>query len=291
MGEDFSESIHIADESFRLQHLRSDMPELSQDLIKAFSECFRTVFANPPHGQFLFYPSEGRAISAQEAFQRKEMISIEEIQSYDREEYPKHPSTRESASFWVDPDKTIEVFQEKMRSNAFLSLCRNSPAKDLVGASFAYETNLGEVFSHEEWEDDHLYSTQQDPTNFRSKSQFLRRIKEEAADFFDFPKSISSKTAVLCCNCIFLIPEYQGRGIGYQIQERFLKQLPKESLEMPLIAEVVLGTTIAKRATSLGKAKIVTGILNAQDSTEDGERVIIISKGRFFLEALETLHL
>jgi GNAT superfamily N-acetyltransferase len=289
MKQALSENLQVGSENFEIQHLRSGLPELDEKLIRTFSEAFQMVFANHPYDQFLFYPSEGKAISAQEVFQTSEAVGLDQIRDFDLNTYPSHPTTGEKAFYWMERARTFEMFRGKLKKNAFISLLRNSENDAFAGAILGYECSLEEAFEHEEWQDDKLYSTIRMPEKYRDKGDYLRKIQEEASSCFPEPESISLQTRVFCFNCIFLMPEHQGRGIGYHLIKTFLDQLPQETLDMPSIAEMVIGTTLLKRTKSNPKTKVISGVLNDPNSDNPGDRVLIISNANTFKQQLEEI--
>jgi GNAT superfamily N-acetyltransferase len=286
MKQAHTENIQIGSEKFSIQHLQSGSEELNEEILKEFCANFQMVFANQPYGQFLFYPSEGKAISAQEAFKTDRAIGKEEIKHFDLKNYPKHPETGESAILWTHPERTLQVFKEKLQNNARMSILRNELG-DFIGATCGYQTNLKGAYQHEEWQDEFLYSQVRILKEYRNPNLFINKINHEASSYFS--DEISEETIVFCQNCLFLIPEYQGKSIGYQLLNSFLTQLPEEIKKMPVISEVVLGTTLHHRAISKAKSRAISGILNPEKSEKDGERVIIVSNVHSFVDGINEL--
>lgn len=271
----------VGNEAFELQHLSSESPELTDELIRQFTDTFRFIFCNPPYGQYLFYPSEGKAISPQKVFATEERyISLETLDHFDLESFPRHPQTGEQALFWHDPETSFRRFQKKLRERAYLTLLRKPRSEDILGACLGYETTLQRAFEQEEWKNPFHYSQLEDPKRFRDKTNFIERIRTKIAC------EISPTTEVFCYNCIFVDPALQEKGIGFLMQKEFLEQLPSELLELLVISEMIAGTKIFELAIKYFNATPVPGILTSQDPPRSGDGVIIIAKLNHYLRGL-----
>lgn len=279
-----SERLRLKDQDWSIEHYHSDQQSIPEEVLRTFSLAFQYVFANQPYGQFLLYPSEGRAISAQEAFGTEQAVSQEHIQDFDPSSYARHPDTGEAAVLWVDPHETQRVFTKKLARSSILSVLRD-PEGRFTGAVCGYRGTLRDAFQQEEWENQWLYASPEKgftPKSLRDEQVFLQQIQQQAGGLF--PAAVQADSEVLTQNCLFILPEAQGQGLGYLLLKQFLKQVPAESRALPFIAELSAGSKLYQLGAADPEMRLVHGVF--QDEAADEKRVLVVSKAERVLQAL-----
>lgn len=249
-------TITIDKQALELQHLTSESPELTDDVIQQFANTFRFIFCNPPYGQYLFYPSEGRPISPQEVFQTDEpYVKLDRLDGFDLNSFPRHPETDEQALFWQDPHITLERFQKKLRNNAQLTLLKQAESGSILGACLGYRASVKEVFESEEWQNPFHYSSHEDKAQFRDFNTFVSSI--QAALSVHYPEiQLAADTIIFCQNCLFILPELQHSGVIFQMVHHFLANLPEHVLQLPAISEALNRSSIFHLLTRLGAISV-----------------------------------
>jgi hypothetical protein len=222
--------IEIGDGLFIEQCFNADTESREMEpKLRELSDCFRWIFINSL-GQYCFYPSEGKPISAHELMgvDRGEMIPLEALDSADLSRWP-HPTTGELPVFWHDPEITFEAIRKKLHRKGQVSLLRDSSTQSLKGFVFGYFSTVAEAFEEEEWEHPHRYSAVKDPRFYRDPNHFIRKINQairQHPDRFKTEQVLVAESPVYVFNAWGLAPECRNKGVISQMLRYNMDRMP-----------------------------------------------------------------
>ena len=234
-------------ESYTSKQLTSNIDEISKEI----AEEFRSIYANGDgkhsngFGQFIFYPSEGRAIAPCEIMENikyNDFVELSSLDNFPLENYYRK-DLNEYPLFWHDPEETLKAFREKFSHDAYISIIRNTVTKKITGCTFGKDCSLDEAFRNEEWENPYRYSKLRNHQHYRDISLFIDTIKntllenrENFKNIFNHlgRDEISAFTQVHVWNNLFVSEEIRSRKQGNLLREmlhRYFSLIPEEKTQ------------------------------------------------------------
>jgi len=262
---------------------QSEKDEISNAVISEYSNAFRHVFTHHPYGQYLFYPSEGKAISANEVFsiRNKHNVSLGTLDCFDPRYYPPHDESHEQAIYWQDPERTYECMREKLLHHSILVMIRDQIKKRLLGAALGRFVSIKQAFETEEWKNPFHYSTYSNPKQLRHLHDLIMRInltlQQESNE-----RKVDANTEIFLWNCIFTTFEGRGKGFFPLLAQHLMDSVPEDKNHLLAIGEVVVGSKPYEICQKIG-TRFATGFLNP-DPPQDGDTVLYISTVEKFKE-------
>ena len=222
-----------AAEQYRVQKVSPE--EVDAALIQQIADEFLLAFSQAPYGQYIFYPSVGEPISAEEVFQTPATgISARDLYSFNPHDYPCHPQTGEQAEFWIDREQAQKILRDKIRRDAHLALLRDREDGRVVGASLGIERTLQEVFESTEWQDPYLYSTVKKVSTFGDFADFYQRIRLLLSP----ERELRPSDRFFLMDLAFIAQEARQRGFFRELLQTTFSDIPEEQYDMPFLAEV-----------------------------------------------------
>ncbi len=286
-----------------------DSDTVNEEKLKQFTNTFRLIFNNKFSGQFLVHPSTVKPISVKDVLSLKaeQLLEIFDLNPKELEEllealkanpkqlvdlnildrcnpdkYPKNPGTHESAVFWHNPEKVLEIFKEKAKKNAHFAVIKRldiekevgSPDTEYAGIMFGRKCTIRELFESEEWENPILYSGIRVPENLRDFDDFLNKLNEKLiANAYE---PVNEDSEVYGWNCIATHPDVRGLEHLMRLTTAFFNSIPKKMInELMVIGE----TQVSSRAHLLFQTAgglDITGVLTESDEVQNGDPVIIV---------------
>lgn len=258
--------------------------EITPEIVGEIADFFRYMFCNA-FGQYIFYPSEGVAISPKEAFgtSDKTYIPLDQLDAFDLDAFPRHPATGERAEFWHHPDVTRDIFLRKLGSHAHISIVRGSDG-NIEGVCFGHKCTLRDAFETEEWENPQLYSGIPSQ-NMRSFDVFKEKISTAIRDNEELGLSadISDEDMVYVWNTVACSPRARGYSRKLMSGLRDLVE-QEEKNDLLEIYEAQHGS-IADRMFRRAGGIYVPGFLQDED-VQKGDSILSITRIKPFLHRL-----
>ncbi|MGE3279036.1 MAG: SET domain-containing protein [Candidatus Altimarinota bacterium] len=269
--------------SYTVQTLLSESGEITDEVLWEVTWFFWWLFANDFAGQFLFYPSEKKPISAQQAFGVSDgsYVPFEKLLTYSPAEYPVHPTTGEQAIYWVHPQAAFQKFQQKFSQQGILTLLRDE-AGQIIGLTFGRKCSLRDAFSQEEWENPvaysgHAVSEKRDFKRFMDSINQTLNHHPHLTEGSERPQQLSAESEVYVWNCIGISKNAHGKGHFWKLTSEFFKHIPeKDRKSLWNIAEAVVGNTaykLFKRARTID----VPEALGEEKPPQENESTMIIT--------------
>jgi len=225
-----------------LDNIQTDyIRDPSEKDIKDFSNAFRETFANPPYGQYLLNLDNKQPISVQDFFETKSLVPIEQLDSLELQLASK--KIGHAVCFWHDPVETTRLFRKKVKDHlSFLVLSRLKETGKVVGASFAYVSELGQAFRcHEEWANAYLYSGRNDIREERDLKLLLRCLEKIKLDKIQILKA---NTKVLIWNCTFTHSDHRSLEHLHTLLQKIVTHFDTSTSARPTFNETINGSTI-----------------------------------------------
>ncbi len=251
------------------------------ELAKSFREMFNNAF-----GQFIFYPSDGEAISYDRALElqqkntpQKSFVSIQEMDSFDLDEL-RSPLTGEVPMFWHHPQVTEKILYKKLcESDGYASFLMSKENDQLLGAIFARVCSVKEEFESEEWQNPFLYSGLEDKSKFRKLDDLLDVLNvalEENPQLKSYLKDtneeFTGETKVFGWNNMYIHPSIRKSGQMLQMTKAFFDMVGDLKNEILILGETMYGSHAYGIFTNSGLID-VHGFLNS-NQISDGDIIL-----------------
>ena len=207
--------------------------DITPELISEVADFYRYIFANS-FGTYLFYPSEGVAISPQEVFDVSPdtYISLEQLDGFSPEHFPIHSQTGEQALLWMDLQKTYQCLWEKLKEHGHLSILRDITSDKIMGIIFGHICSIREEFETEEWENPHHYSLLESDQFYRSFDQYFHAVQKAFEQhrwkFPEFDAELSPDTQIYSWNTIATDPAIRGNPQVLEMSKIFFDTIPEK---------------------------------------------------------------
>ena len=258
--------------------------EITPELIAELSDVFRELFCTE-YGQYVFYPSEGKAISPQQLFGTDEFVNLEQLDGLNFADYP-HPETGESPVFWHHPDIVPQRLSH-LSQNGQLAIIRNPDSGGMDAFTFGYHATVTEAFENEEWHNPFQYSGFEDPKRVRDISKFLASLNEAIRnnrEVFGEMDPLSEEGMVYVWNQIGVIPSARRTGKMRQLTSTFFEQL-KHRGELPVVglSEVPVNSLIHGIVREAGAVDI-RGALTSPEGKDNHDITLIIYPLKSFID-------
>lgn len=201
--------------------------EISPELVYEVSTKFRELYCNA-YEQYVFYPSEAKAISPKQIFKTEDYVPLEQLDSLDLDEH-KHPETGEVPAFWHDPEVVKERLNHLIQEGQ-IALSRNAETSEIEAFTYGYRSSTKEAFEREEWRNPINYSGLENPEQVRDFSLFLEainRIVAENPETFEETDALSKDSSVYVWNQFGVMPSGRGKGKMKEVAGKLAKLLEK----------------------------------------------------------------
>jgi len=224
--------------SISIEIYPANSQNISEQLVSEVSDAFRRVFNHEPYGQFLFYPSTGKAISAEKVFKlsASTYADLTTLNQFDLDSYPKRKG--DQALFWTDPEVTREKLKAKLRKDSTLIIIRRQQDRQLLGMALGRTIPLHEAFETEEWQNPHYYSRLESKQYHRDANAFYQNINKALSDGSS-NQQITPETEIFLWSCVFTTPEGRGQGLFPLLAQHLLDSIPSDKQNLLLLGEVM----------------------------------------------------
>jgi hypothetical protein len=259
--------------------------QITQNHIREITDFFIWIFANDFAGQYLFYPSMGTPISAQEAFgvQPGEYIDVERLKSFSLEDFPRHPQTGEQAVFWIDPEVTARKLAAKLKKDGHAVLVRSRDTGQVEGFIFGHKCTLREAFETEEWQNPHGYSRSEYTGDHRKFDNFLQKIqgaiamnRERFAQLLTGPLDLTEESEVYIWNCFAMSPGLRAQGLSLEMIREFFALIPMEMREKLFEIGEPLYRSFSHHMMRAAGARDISGVLQPGENLQKGDQLLIL---------------
>lgn len=272
------------EKNYRVETISSASEAMTDELLWEVTWFFWWLFANDFAGQFLFYPSEQKPISAQQAFGLIDdsYVPFDRLREYSPADFPRHPATGEAAQYWVDPQTTFSRFKEKFANTGAITLLRDE-AEHIAGFTFGRKCRVHEAFEGEEWENPVAYAAPHQHPVKRDLTHFVAAINDALASHPELveggqrPAQLTPDSEVYVWNCIGIAKTAHGKGLFWRLTSEFFRHITAEDQgQLWNLAEAVVGNTAFKLFKRARTVEVPTA-LGGPAQLREGDSTMIIT--------------
>lgn len=210
--------------------------QISEEVVREFSDHYRRIFNHRPYGQYLFDPEVGKAHSAEE------VLGLEDDRYADIETLDAHKPA-EGMVFWTHPQHTVDKIRQKIRASSNLVLIRDIKNKNLLGAALGQQTTLHQAFHQEEWHNPVYYSGLAPNHLLRNYESFLSGLRAALMSWQEAPSTnLDDETEIFVWNSVFTTPEGRGLGLFPLLARHLLESLAPDMDPMLALGELSPGS-------------------------------------------------
>ncbi len=196
--------------------------EVSDELIREFSDYFLETFRNPPYSQFAFHIDNPRvSLSPKQLWMPdKKYYSMKETEWFQLPEW---------YMLWSDREKTYEITKMRLRQWAYISRMVDNN-NNTVWLVYWRKATLKQIFESEEMKNPLLFSKFQDSKLYADEETFFKKM--------NYHCWIERNTEIFYISCMAINPKFQWLKTLHHLMKTFFSSLDKADLDLFSFSEL-----------------------------------------------------